>query len=105
MAHDDRAVGPRRVEHGERVGGEVRGRVALSGASAFAVAPRIGRDEPEPTGDRIGEEIPITAVVPDAVEEQRGCTDAGPRPVDELGAVANDHPAFRHRGHSLFDHI
>jgi hypothetical protein len=101
VAHQERALDPRGVEHGERVGREVRGGIAIGGSSALAVAASVRRDERQTAADRICEKIPVTPVITDAMEEERWRPGAGPRPVDELGAVACDRVSRGHDRNTL----
>jgi ABC-2 type transport system permease protein len=96
VAHDDGALDVDPVEHGESVRREVSERVSVRGPSTLAVASRIRRDEPKSAGDRTRKEIPVAAVVADAVKEQGWRPIAGPRPIDELGSSASDPRTCRH---------
>ena len=89
VTDDDGALDLQSVEHRERVSREIGGRVFTRGPPALAVAARVRSDEPQATADRIGEEIPVAPVVTDAMEEERGRTRAGPRPIDQLRTVAS----------------
>ena len=72
------------VEDRDDVGGEVSGRVPVSGLRGIAVTAGIGCDEPQPTGDRASEEVPLPAGVRDAVEQERRRRLAGVLPDQEL---------------------
>lgn len=93
MTDHDSTLDSQRVEHGQRVRGEVRGRVAIRGPSTLTVAARVRGYEREATGDRVGEKIPVAPVVSDAMKQEGRRPGAGPPPIHELRAVAGDRTA------------
>ena len=96
VAHHDRSLQTLRIDHADRIGDEVFGRVALRRLRTVAVPARVRRDQMQPLADRIREEIPIPAVVPDTVHEQGVGRRARPLP----HAEAIDVRLARH-AHSL----
>jgi len=80
MTDEERAVDRERVEHRERIGDEIRGRVRVGGTPALAVAARVRRDKSQSSRDRVGEEVPVAAVVADAVEQERRWSFCAPFP-------------------------
>jgi len=68
VSDDHRALDRERVEHRERVVNELLRSVGVRRFPALAVTARVSRDESQSSRDRVGEEVPIAAVVADAVK-------------------------------------
>ncbi len=85
----ERAVDRECIEDRDRVGNELRCRVCIRGLPAVAVTARVRRDQPESSRDRIGEEVPVAAVVTDAVQQQceRSVAAPIPRAKRDIGTV------------------
>jgi hypothetical protein len=84
MADDERALDRERVEHRDGVGDELVRCVALGWLAALAMTARVRRDQAQTARDRVGEEVPVAAVVADAVEQQGRRWIAGPLPSAQL---------------------
>jgi hypothetical protein len=80
VADDDRPRQAFCVQHLQRIGDEVIRRVSLRGLWTVAVTARVRRDQTDPSGHRVGKELPVAAVVPDPVHEQRVRCAAPPVP-------------------------